>query len=234
MSTIALFGAAGPVGRSIAAALSAEGRAYRVVGRSAASLHQHFGADPLAEIVTWNPDQPVSVQAAASGIDTLIYLVGVPYGQFALHPELMRKTLAGALAAGVNNLLLIGTVYPYGRVTGQPLREDHPRQPHTFKGRMRKQQEDLVMQAHAEGRIQATVLRLADFYGPGVETSCTARPWRPCRAAAPICWDRSTAPTSLSSYPMSDRWSPSWSIRRPPMATSGIWPVPASPRSARW
>ncbi|MFX7052372.1 NAD-dependent epimerase/dehydratase family protein, partial [Acinetobacter baumannii] len=47
----------------------------------------------------------------------------------------------------------------------------HPRNPHTFKGRMRKAQEDLLMQADSTGRIRAAVLRLPDFYGPGVEAS---------------------------------------------------------------
>jgi nucleoside-diphosphate-sugar epimerase len=171
MSKIALFGAAGAIGQSIAQALSASGGAYRVVGRSEASLRQAFGADPLAEIVTWNPDSPASVRAAAEGVDTIVYLVGVNYWQFELHPELMRKTLDGAVAAGVRNLLLIGTVYPYGRPRTTPVREDHPREPHTFKGRMRKAQEDLLLQAHAEGRINGAVLRLPDFYGPGVDRS---------------------------------------------------------------
>ncbi|MFL6700482.1 MAG: NAD-dependent epimerase/dehydratase family protein [Vitreoscilla sp.] len=168
---IALFGAAGAIGQSIARALAAQDRSYRVVGRSEASLRKTFGADPLAQIVTWNPDSPASVKAAAAGIDTLIYLVGVDYWKFELHPQLMRKTLDGAIAAGVRNVILIGTVYPYGRARTTPVREDHPREPHTFKGRMRKEQEDVLLQAHAEGRINATVLRLPDFYGPGVEAS---------------------------------------------------------------
>ena len=168
---IALFGAAGAIGQSIANALAAKGQPYRVVGRSETSLRRSFGADPLAEIVTWNPDSPASVKAAASGIDTIFYLVGVNYWQFELHPQLMRKTLDGAIAAGVRNIVLIGTVYPYGRARTTPVREDHPREPHTFKGRMRKEQEDILLQAHAEGRINATVLRLPDFYGPGVDRS---------------------------------------------------------------
>ena len=171
MSKIALFGAAGAIGQSIAKAISASGQPYRVVGRSEASLRQAFGDDPLAEIVTWNPDSPASVRAAAEGIDTIVYLVGVDYWRFELHPELMRKTLDGAVAAGVRNLLLIGTVYPYGRPRTTPIREDHPREPHTFKGRMRKAQEDLLLQAHADGRINGAVLRLPDFYGPGVDRS---------------------------------------------------------------
>ena len=171
MSKVALFGSAGVIGQSIAAALRVKGQAYRVVGRTESNLRDAFGADPLAEIVVWNPDSPASVQAACSGVETLIYLVGVNYWQFELHPELMRKTLDGAIAAGVRKLVLIGTVYPYGVAIGNPVREDHPRNPHTFKGRMRKAQEDLVMQAHAGGRINATVLRLPDFYGPGVTAS---------------------------------------------------------------
>ena len=171
MKRIALFGADGAIGRSIAAALSAAGQPYRVVGRDGARLQRTFGADPLAEIVTWNPDSPASVQAAAAGVDTLVYLVGVPYWQFELHPRLMRQTLDGALAAGVSKLILIGTVYSYGRVAANPVREDQPRQPHTFKGRMRLEQEQIVMEAHRAGRIDATVLRLPNFYGPGVEAS---------------------------------------------------------------
>jgi nucleoside-diphosphate-sugar epimerase len=168
---IALFGAAGAIGQSIAAAIRAQGTPYRVVGRSRAALDASFGTDPLAELVTWNPDDPASVRAAARGIDTLIYLVGVNYWQFELHPRLMEKTLAGAIAEGVTRFLLIGTVYPYGRPQSARVTEEHPREPHTFKGRMRKAQEDLLMAADREGRIRATVLRLPDFYGPGVDKS---------------------------------------------------------------
>lgn len=175
MNKVALFGATGAIGKSIAAALGRHGRPYRVVGRSEAGLRRAFGADALAERVVWDPDDPASVLAAARGVDTLVYMVGVNYWQFGLHPELMRKTLEGAVAAGVSNVLLIGTVYPYGRPTASPVREDHPREPHTFKGRMRKEQEDVLMRAHADGRIHAAVLRLPDFYGPGVEASLLHR-----------------------------------------------------------
>ena len=168
---IALFGAAGAIGQSIASALHQAGRRYRVVGRSRESLVQSFGQDPHAEMVTWNPDDPESVRAAARGIDTIIYLVGVNYWQFELHPQLMAKTLAGAEAAGVGHLLLIGTVYPYGRARTERVREDHPREPHTFKGKMRKAQEDLLLEADAAGRIRGAILRLPDFYGPGVDKS---------------------------------------------------------------
>ncbi|WP_374349947.1 NAD-dependent epimerase/dehydratase family protein [Chitinimonas sp.] len=171
MPKIALFGACGAIGHSLAAALRSQNRAYRVVGRSRAALQAQFGDDPLAEIVVWNPDDPESVRRAAHGIDTLVYLVGVDYWRFELHPQLMEKTLAGAVAEGVSRLLLIGTVYPYGRVGSAPISEQQARHPHTFKGRMRKAQEDLLLAAHAAGAIQACILRLPDFYGPGLDKS---------------------------------------------------------------
>ncbi|MPW06144.1 NAD-dependent epimerase/dehydratase family protein [Paraburkholderia sp. CNPSo 3155] len=168
---VGLFGAAGAAGQSIAAALAAAGRDYRVVGRSREALQRTFGDDPHAEIVTWNPDDPASIRAAAAGLQTVIYLVGVPYDQFAQHPPLMEKALAGVTAAGVERFILIGTVYPYGRARGNPIREDHPREPHTFKGRMRLEQEKLVLAAHGQKGLETLVLRLPDFYGPGVERS---------------------------------------------------------------
>jgi len=177
MAKIALFGAAGAIGRSLVDALRQRNQPYRVVGRDRARLERTFGStttdpdDPLAEIVTWNPDDPSSVRAASHGIDTIIYLVGVPYNHFELHPITMQKTLDGAIAESVQRILLIGTVYPYGTPISQTVTEDHPRNPVTFKGRKRKEQEDLLLAADAAGKIEGVVLRLPDFYGPGVEAS---------------------------------------------------------------
>ena len=171
MGKIALWGAAGAIGRSIAETLRAQGRPYRVVGRKREPLERSFGTDPLAEIVIWDPQDKASVRAAADGIESIVYLVGVDYTRFELHPVVMRATLDGAIAAGVKRMLLIGTVYPYGRPQTSPLREEHPRAPHTFKGRKRKEQEDLLLAADRAGSISGAVLRLPDFYGPGVASS---------------------------------------------------------------
>ena len=168
---IALVGAAGAIGQSIAHALDAQGKSYRVIGRTKSSLQKTFGNSAFAEIATWNTDDDASIRAAFEGVESVVYLVGVNYWQFELHPVLMRKTLDAAIAAGVKNFLLIGTVYPYGRPQTTPITENHPRNPHTFKGKMRKEQEDILLQAHAQGKINAAVLRLPDFYGPGVEAS---------------------------------------------------------------
>jgi nucleoside-diphosphate-sugar epimerase len=171
MDKVTLLGAAGAIGKSIAGVLGREGKPYRVVGRDHARLTAAFGHDPLAEIVTWNPDDPQSARAAVRGSILLVYLVGVPYDRFQLHPIVMRQTLDAAIGESVERMLLIGTVYPYGRPRTTPVKEDHPRDPHTFKGSMRKEQEDMLLGADALGKIRGAVLRLPDFYGPGVDKS---------------------------------------------------------------
>ncbi len=171
MEKIAVVGATGAIGNSIGAVLAQAGQPWRPIARSHSALQAQFGADPLAECVTWNPEDAASTETALQGVDTVIYTVGVPYWQFELHPVLMKRTLEAAIAAGVKRFVLIGTVYAYGRPQQARVTEDHPRQPHTFKGQRRLEQENLLLAAHAAGRIQGTVLRLPDFYGPGVEKS---------------------------------------------------------------
>jgi nucleoside-diphosphate-sugar epimerase len=89
--------------------------------------------------------------------------------------------LDAAISEGVERFVLIGTVYPYGRPQTNPVTEDHSREPHTYKGRKRKEQEDFLLEADAKRAIQGTILRLPDFYGPGVENSFL---WGTFKAAA--------------------------------------------------
>ncbi len=231
MPHLALLGATGAIGSSFANELRRQGTPYRVIGRSRPALEKSFGADPLAEISVWNPDEPATVRAACRGIDTLIYLVGVPYNQFRLHPLLMRKTLDAAIAEGVKRMLLIGTVYPYGVPVTPTVSESHPREPKTFKGRMRKEQEDLLLQAHAEGRIQGTILRLPDFYGPRVDKSFldslfqaavnggTANLLGPIDLPHEFVYVPDVGPVALGLAKKSEAWGHWWNLAGPAIIT---------------
>jgi nucleoside-diphosphate-sugar epimerase len=169
MSSIGLIGGTGAVGRAIAAVLREQQRDYRVIGRSKASLERAFGDDSHAELATWSADAD-SARAALTGVESAVYLVGVPYDRFELHPKIMQATLQGAMAAGVKRLLLVGTVYAYGLPRTRTVDETHPREPVAYNARMRKEQEDLLLAAHGHG-LETVVLRLPDLYGPGMEKS---------------------------------------------------------------
>jgi nucleoside-diphosphate-sugar epimerase len=168
---VALAGATGAIGKSVAASLRQQGRPYRAIGRSRTTLEKTFGGDPLAEVAIWDPNDEESIKSALRGVAAVVYMVGVPYTDFHVHPILMRRVLDAALAEKVDRLLLIGTLYVFGRPRSPRISEEHPREPHTFKGRKRKEQEDIVLAAHTSNQIKTTVLRLPDFYGPGVERS---------------------------------------------------------------
>jgi nucleoside-diphosphate-sugar epimerase len=172
MSKIALFGAAGAVGKALAPVLSAANVPFRVVGRSAERLRREFQPyEALVEYHQADLSDPSAAAAAASGIDTLIYLVGVPYTQFAEHPKITRVAVEAAVRAGVRRFIHLSTVYPYGIPLRDRVDESHPRNPHTFKGRMRKEQEDIVTAAHGRNGMQTAILRPPDFYGPTAELS---------------------------------------------------------------
>jgi nucleoside-diphosphate-sugar epimerase len=167
--TVALFGGSGTIGQALAPLFAP--RAFRVVGRSLNQLQSAFAAYPGADLAVWDQANPQTAEAALQGIQTLVYLVGVSYTDFRLHPILFDQVLTAAIKAGVQRCVLVGTVYPFGFAQTPLVREDHPRNPHTFKGQMRKQQEDLLLAADTAGRIRGTVLRLPDFYGPKIPRS---------------------------------------------------------------
>jgi nucleoside-diphosphate-sugar epimerase len=66
---------------------------------------------------------------------------------------------------------VVSSVYSYGHPQSERVREDHPRQPESRKGRFRKQQEDLAIAAHQPGVLETLVLHLPDFYGPYASNS---------------------------------------------------------------
>ena len=172
----AIFGATGGVGKELAKLLAAEKVEFRVVGRSEEKLRREFAEhEPYVEYCAADLGKPKDAARAAEGVDTVFYLVGQPYTEFAKHPVVTAVCLKACADAGVRHFVLQGTLYPYGRRQAGRISEDHPREPHTFKGQMRKKQEDLVIAAHSDGGMKTTILCAPDFYGGDSELSHTYR-----------------------------------------------------------
>jgi nucleoside-diphosphate-sugar epimerase len=167
MEKAAIFGAAGAIGPWIAAELQRRKIPFRAVGRSRAKLQGAYGTMPLAELFDADLNDLRSAGAAARGVDAIFYCVGLPYPSHHLHPVMMRTTLEAAAVMKVERLVLISSVYPYGVPRTARVSENHPREPESRKGQYRKEQEDLVLEAHRAGRVRGLIVRLPDFYGPG-------------------------------------------------------------------
>src|SRR5262249_23504304 len=89
----AIFGAAGAIGNVLAPELDRRGIPVRLVGRSRARLQQAFPSLAHAEIFEADIGDLRSAGAAARGVDTIFYCVGLPYPIHHLHPVLMRSAL---------------------------------------------------------------------------------------------------------------------------------------------
>jgi nucleoside-diphosphate-sugar epimerase len=167
MERAAVFGAAGAIGPQVAEELSRRRVPFRVVGRSRPKLEAAFGTLPHAEIFDADIGDRRAAGAAARGVDTIFYCVGLPYPSHHLHPVLMRTALEAAASMGVRRMVLVSSVYPYGVPHTARVAETHPREPAARKGQYRKEQEDVVLEAHRAGKLQGLIVTLPDFYGPG-------------------------------------------------------------------
>lgn len=171
MQKVAIFGAGGAIGIPVAEELERRGIPFRVVGRSREKLERTFAHMAHAEIFPADLAQSRDAGAAARGVDTIVYCVGLPYPSHHLHPVLMRTTVEAAKMVGAARLVHVSSVYGYGVPRTSRVAETHPREPHTRKGKYRKEQEDIVLAAHTPGGLQTLILRLPDFYGPHAELS---------------------------------------------------------------
>ncbi len=169
LRSVAIFGAAGAIGTALGTELQRRGIPFRAVGRSRQKLEKAFAAMPLAEVFPADLAQGRDAGAAARGVDTIVYCVGLPYPSHHLHPVLIRTTLEAAKLVGVPRLILPSSVYSYGVPRTSRVSESHPREPQTRKGKYRKEQEDLVLQAHGSAGLATLILRLPDFYGPDAD-----------------------------------------------------------------
>jgi nucleoside-diphosphate-sugar epimerase len=168
--TIAIIGAAGAIGRSVADACNAAGQSVRLVGRKPAPLESM--KRPGDTVVGADVATDAGCRAALEGADSAVYTLGLPYSKeaFAAYPGMMRMCLDAARDAGTKRLLLITNVYPYGLPQSERVAESHPRNTCSVKGTYRKEQEDILLSATGQG-LETISLRLPDFYGANAATS---------------------------------------------------------------
>jgi nucleoside-diphosphate-sugar epimerase len=169
-------GATGLVGSYLVQRLVADGWETRALVRSPDS-----GADLRArgvELVTGNMRDPQSLVRAVAGRDAVFHAaaaVTAP-GGWAEYREIniegTRALLAAVRESGAR-LVHVSSVAVYGagdRYRGGPTDEDAPLPPlpeRAHYARSKRESEALVLEAHAQGRLWATVIRPNVIYGRG-------------------------------------------------------------------
>jgi nucleoside-diphosphate-sugar epimerase len=159
-----IFGT-GPLGLAVARRLVSTGAQVRMVNRSGKA-----DAPDGAEVVAADATDPAASRGACEGAEVVYHCATGAYGRWAAFlPPLMNGIIEAAAEA--NARLVYGdNLYAYGPVDG-PLREDLPYRPIGPNTRARADVATTLMNAHAAGKVRATIGRASDFYGPHVHQS---------------------------------------------------------------
>ena len=168
--THTIFGA-GQVGTLLARHLAAQGRAVRLIRRSAPG--------DVIEGVTWmqgDANDAAFVDEACAGA-TVVYNCTNPsdYTRWEGVAALYRSIWRGAARAEAR-LVQLDNLYMYGRPEALPFDERTPERPCSQKGELRKALADELLEMHRSGQLEAVIGRGSDFFGPDAPSTVVSRP----------------------------------------------------------
>jgi nucleoside-diphosphate-sugar epimerase len=164
MTTIAILGARGRLGRTVAKAFLDAGYSVRAVTRDGQLPKELDGAQAFAADAL----DRAALTRATEGMDIVFNGLNPLYTDWARMCMPMAQNVVAACKANGALHLFPGNVYNFGSPMPAELREDLPFNPTTRKGRIRIEMERLFERAAREDGVQTIVLRAGDFFGgPG-------------------------------------------------------------------
>jgi nucleoside-diphosphate-sugar epimerase len=149
---------------------------FRSLGAEVRGVDLH--ADPAAGVVAGDVAVPGPWQGHADGSDLVVHTAAVvslrPGGAAFWHSNVAgtRHALDAAVGAGASRFLHLSSVTVFGFDFPDGVDERHPVRPNGVPYVDTKvASEQVVLQAHAEGELECTVVRPGDVWGP------RSRPW---------------------------------------------------------
>jgi nucleoside-diphosphate-sugar epimerase len=162
-----ILGAGGPVANALTQELLNHNETVRLVSRKPVNITGKNISWQKADLLNYN-----EVLEATKG-STVIYLcAGLVYDAKIWQqqwPVIMQNVINATKAANAR-LIFFDNVYMYGLVDGT-MTEETPYKPVSEKGKVRVKIADQLMAEVKAGKIQASILRAADFYGTDSKNS---------------------------------------------------------------
>lgn len=157
---------AGPLGVALQGRLQAEGIEADLWSITGPLAYDMPGTEPD----TIDGTDAAALARACADTSVLYLLLNAHYVDwYRLFPARLVAAIGAASAVGAR-LVYHDSIYLYGEADG-PLTEDLPAAATTAKGRLRAEMTATFMTAVEEGRIEGTIGRTADMYGPGALNS---------------------------------------------------------------
>ena len=153
----------GVLGRTIAQMLRAKGRRVTVLNRSGGS----FDGQP---VVACDLTAPGELERHLGDSPRIFVCAAPAYWRWREEFPLMVDGLRRAVKGRAADIVYADNLYAYG-ASERPLSEDLPYAATTSKGKVRAGAAVRLMGLHGADGVRVTIVRAADFYGPGVENS---------------------------------------------------------------
>ncbi len=156
-----ILGANGVIGRELSRALAARNQPVRQVSRN--PQKENAGDETLAASLL---DAAATTRAIA-GSEVAYLVAGLKYDAAvweAQWPRVMQNVIDGCKRHGCR-LVFFDNVYAYGRTEGV-MTEQTPFNPCSRKGEVRAKIATMLLDEMRASRLEAMIVRSADFYGP--------------------------------------------------------------------
>ncbi|MBP1992862.1 NAD-dependent epimerase/dehydratase family protein [Paenibacillus eucommiae] len=173
MKKAIVLGATGGVGNPLTAELIKRGIETVAFGRSAQklqSLAQELGNPSLLQLETGDAFSPEDIVRASGGADVIFHSANIPYHEMESRLLPLGEAVMEAAERMGAKVVIVDGIYPYGRKTTDKATEEHPKRPHTRKGKVRLAYEELIF-SQRWLKAKPLIVRLPDYYGPSAKAS---------------------------------------------------------------
>lgn len=167
MKKALVLGASGGMGYCIVKELLSRGVEVTAFARTKDKLEKLFGDEPNVTIFTGDIFQGSDLEKAAKDVDVIFQSANIPYPEWEEKLVLLMENILTAAIREGAKLAVVDNIYAYGRSKGVNMKETAPKEPHTKKGKIRLQIENIIKESGA----RALIAHFPDFYGPNAENT---------------------------------------------------------------
>lgn len=168
MKKAIVVGASGGTGAAITEELTRRGIRTVAFGRSRTkleALRSRLGKPVHLTTAVGDAFRPDDVVLASEGADVLFHCANVLYHEMGSKLIPLGESIMEAADRLQLKVVAIDGIYPYGRRRAERVTEEHPKQPHTRKGKVRLAYEKMLFDERWT-RAKPMIVRLPDYYGP--------------------------------------------------------------------
>ncbi|MGN4426586.1 SDR family NAD(P)-dependent oxidoreductase [Bacillus cereus group sp. MYBK30-1] len=167
MKKALVLGASGSMGYAIVKELCKRGIHVVAFARNKEKLDLLFSNEINVEAVAGDVFIQEDIMNAAKGVDIIFHAVNIPYSEWEKQQsKLLTNVLEVAKYYGIK-LGIVDNIYAYGKQGRELVKENAEKRPHTKKGKIRLQLEEMAKQAN----VKMFIAHFPDFYGPNAEST---------------------------------------------------------------